>query len=112
VCLELVGVSLRRLLLNNLSLSLLEQTLLDLDIDTLGSLEEKISILEEHTELIDWDHQHSSSDFSRKSGSIYLLNERIYFFTDLLSLVSLALGLKICIVDHFERDLLNLLDQR
>jgi hypothetical protein len=56
VCLELVGVSLRRLLCNNLSLSLLEQTLLDLDIDSKGSLEEKFAILEEHVELIEWDH--------------------------------------------------------
>lgn len=40
----------------NLSLSLLEQTLLDLDIDSKGSLEENFTILKEHVELIEWDH--------------------------------------------------------
>jgi hypothetical protein len=54
VCLELVEVSLRRLLGDNLSLSLLDHALLDLHIDTIGSLQENISILEQHDELLDW----------------------------------------------------------
>ena len=75
-----------------MSLSLLDHTLLDLYVDVMSNPEEKISILEVHNELIDWCNKHSSSNFSSKSGSIYLLNERIDLLTDLLFLIGLALG--------------------
>jgi hypothetical protein len=107
VCLELVEVSLRGLLNDNLSLSLLDQALLDLHIYTMGSLEEKISILEIYNQLIDRGKKHDASDFSCKSGSICLLDERIDFFTDLLFLISLTLVSKILIVDLLERNRWN-----
>ncbi len=104
MCLELVEVSLRGLLKGNLCLSLLDQALLDLHIDTMGSLEEKISILEIHNELIDRGKEHYASDFPCMGCTECLLNERIDFFSDLLFLITLTLASKILIVHVLQRD--------
>jgi len=66
----------------------------------MGSLEEKISILEIHNELIDRGEEHGASDFTCMGGAKCVLNERIDFFTDLLFLISLTLVSKILIVDR------------
>ena len=71
----------------------------------MGSLEEKISILEIHNELIDRGEEHYASDFPCMGCTECLLNERIDFFTDLLFLITLTLVSKILIVDRLERDL-------